>query len=214
MARRILLKMNAPWALANQIEEDEDRDIRLTSANWLDKSIQVQIKVSDNYSKAAVWQIRCEEVLEHNLKCLGASTIELTDDHPLLWKFRHDNASAYFNGTPSSALAVVGGLYEAHQREVGDWFSLQEFVNAGVLTSELLRSGNGLLAQGPIPLLEIYKEVTERHGIQVEIQSPYPPSGRMSSPARQNRLRNESKVLLIGESFITGIGWTASQKAT
>jgi len=55
---------------------------------------------------------------------------------------------------------------------------LQEFINAEVLTSELLHSGTGLVAQGPIPLLEIYEEVVERHGIEVEIQSPFRPSGR------------------------------------
>jgi len=61
---------------------------------------------------------------------------------------------------------------------VGEWFSLREFINAKVLTSALLQSGSGLLAQGPIPLLEIYEEVVERHGIEVEIQSPFRPSGR------------------------------------
>jgi len=74
--------------------------------------------------------------------------------------------------------AVVGNLYEAHRREAGEWYSLQEFINAEVLTSELLHSGTGLVAQGPIPLLEIYEEVVERHGIEVEIQSPFRPSGR------------------------------------
>jgi len=68
-------------------------------------------------------------------------------------------------------------------------YSLQEFINAEVLTSELLQSGSGLLTQGPIPLLEIYEEVAERHGIEIEMQSPFPPSGRMSSPSRQNSLQ-------------------------
>ena len=62
----------------------------------------------------------------------------------------------------------MGDLYEAHQGEVGEWFSLREFINAEVLPSALLHSGTGMLAQGPIPLLEIYEEVVERHGIEVE----------------------------------------------
>ena len=203
--------MNAPWALANKIEEDDDSSIRLTTATWSDRSLEFQLEISTLDADEKVWQLRCDDVLEHNLKSWIASSLELTDDHPLLWKFRYDSASAYFNGIPQNVLAAVGSLYEAHRRAVGEWFSLDVCVNRQIVTSELLQTGSGLLAQGPVPLLVVYKEALKSHGIVVEILSPYPPSGRMSSLALQNKLRNESKVLLIGDSFISGIGWTATE---
>jgi hypothetical protein len=154
----------------------------------------------------------CEEVLEYKLKDGVAQSVELTDDHPLLWKFRHDSASAYFSGSAPNVLAAVGALYEVHLREVGEWFNLEDCVNSQIVMSNLLLTGNGLLAQGPMPLLVKYKDALRSHGILVDIVSPYPAGGRMSSLELQNKLRNESKVLLIGDSFVTGVGWTVFER--
>jgi hypothetical protein len=203
--------MSNPWALANKIEQDDDNVIRLTNASWADESLELQIEISSFGSERQFWQIRCQNVLENDLKNGSASSLELTAEHPLLWKFRHDCASAYFNGAPPNALAAVGSLYEAHQHAVGAWFNLEACINSDVRTSDLLSLGNGLLAQGPIPLLAVYKDALSVHGINVEILSPYSPPSRMSSLELQNRLHNETKVLLIGGSFITGIGWTAKR---
>jgi hypothetical protein len=85
-------------------------------------------------------------------------------------------------------------------------------VNRQIATSDLLQTGNGLLAQGPVPLLVVYKEALKSHGIVVEILSPFPPAGRVSSLVLQNKLRKESKVLLFDDFFISGTGWTAFEK--
>jgi hypothetical protein len=51
--------------------------------------------------------------------------------------------------------------------------------------------------------------VLSKYSVEVEIVGPYPPGGRMSSAEVQNRLREETKALIIGDSYIAGIGWTA-----
>ena len=120
-----------------------------------------------------------------------------------------ERRSAFLYGAPADAYAAIGALYEAHQHAVGDWLSLETHLNTQIGLRKLLSGGNGLLAQGPLPLLTVYKDALSQYGVEVEIRSPYPPGGNISPPHTQQRLRNETRALLIGGSYVAGIGWTA-----
>ena len=208
-----LTAMDKLLALISEIGEDDDDDtvIRFGSVTPSGSGLELRLEVSTLNLEAntRTLEILCEDVLEYAIKNEAASSLVLTSDHPLLWRFTHDSASAFFYGIPTNAHAATGALYEAHRQAVDDWFGLESQLNGGMELSKLLSAGNSLLANGPLPLLAVYKNVLSQYGVEVEICNPYPPGGRMSPPNVQNRLRNETKALLIGDSHITGIGWTA-----
>ena len=195
-----------------QTGDDDDIAIRIESVANAGMGLELRLEVATVgfgvEESTRSFHIRCEELLEYSIKSRVATSLELTSDHPLLWQFTQDSTSAFFSGKPADAYAAVGALYEAHQNAVGDWFGLENYLNGSFIPRELLSGGYGLLAQGPVSLLAAYKDALRPHGIEVEIGKPSPPGGRMSSPDLQHRLRNESRALLIGDSWITGIGWT------
>jgi hypothetical protein len=205
--------MDKLLALISEIGQDDDDDtvIRFGSVARLGAGLELRFEVSTfNLDvKTRSLQIRCEDVLAYAIRDEAAPSLELTSTHPLLWRFAHDSASAFFYGAPADAYAAIGALYEAHRNAVGDWLSLEAHLNGQIGLRKLLSGGNGLLAQGPLPLLAVYKDALSQYGVEVEIRSSYPPGGNISPPHIQHRLRNETKALLIGDSYITGIGWTA-----
>jgi hypothetical protein len=205
--------MDKLLALISQVGEDDDDDtvIRIASVTTNGQGLELRLEVSTFNLEAntRTFAVRCEELLDYVIRDKVASSVVLTSNHPLLWRFTYDTASAFFYGVPANAYAATGALYEAHRNAVDDWFGLETQVNGGLKLSQLLSAGNGLLARGPIPLLSMYKDVLSQYQVDVEIVSPYPPGGRMGPPEVQNRLRNETKALIIGDSYVVGIGWTA-----
>ena len=206
--------MDSLLDLISEIGEDDGDDtvIQIVTVTKIGKGVELHLEVSTFGLEEITRKIevRCEEVLDCAIKNEVASSIILTSNHPLLWRFTYDSASAFFSGIPLDVYAATGALYEAHRHATDDWFGLETQLNGELKLSQLLSAGNGLLARGPIPLLTAYKDVLSQYSVEVEIVGSYPPGGRMSSEEVQNRLREESKALIIGGSYVAGIGWTAT----
>jgi hypothetical protein len=164
-------------------------------------------------SAQEIWEVRCEDVLAFVLRKGSACWVELTNDHPLLWEFRHESASAYFYRAPLNADAAVGALYEAHQNAIGSWIRFGQHLNSPPGLSKLLAAGNGLLAQGPVPLLALYKETLRPLGVEVDIRFSRPPQTWDGTHWRRLARENNTKVLLLSTSYVIGNGWAAEQTA-
>jgi hypothetical protein len=186
-----------------EADEEENLIIRFTHATWSDRSLQLQLAITVFGSAPESWEVRCEDVLAYALCSENAYSIELTEDHPLLWEYKHESASAYFYRAPVSADAAIGALYEAHENAVGSWIRFGQHLNSLPGLSKLLAAGNGLLARGPVPLLILYKETLHPHGVEVDI--------RFSGPPQLER--ESTKALLLGTSYVIGNSWLAEQTA-
>ncbi|MGA7629400.1 MAG: hypothetical protein WCB11_01455 [Terriglobales bacterium] len=194
--------------------DEEDIVIRLTDATWSGKSLELHLAVNVPDSAQEMWEVRCEDVLAHVLRNENECWLELTEDHPLLWEFKHQSASAYFYRAPVNAGAAVGALYEAHQNFVGSWIRFGEYLNCAPGLSKLLDAGNGLLAQGPLPLLTLYKETLLPHGVEVDIRFSRPPQMWDGTRWRKLKRENNAKALLLGtSSYVIGNRWSAEQTA-
>jgi hypothetical protein len=193
--------------------DEEDVVIRFIDASWSGTSLQLQLAVTIFDSAQEIWEVRCEDVLAYVLRNESACWLELTDDHPLLWEFKHESASAYFYRAPLNADAAVGALYEAHQNAVGSWIRFGQHLNSPPGLSKLLAAGNGLLAQGPMPLLILYKETLRSHGVEVDIRFSRPPQTWDGTHWWQLERENNTKAMLLGTSYVIGNTWVAEQTA-
>jgi len=193
--------------------DDEDLLIQITHATWSDISLQMQIVVSVNGTKEDTWILSCKNVLAQSLIREGMFSLQLVDDHPILWEFRQVNASAFFRGIPSNRDACVGALYAAHRRTVGFWINFGSQLNNSSRISELLETGDGLLAIGPIALLNAYREALAPYGVDVSIVGEH--RAHYWDGNVRKRLTDENVMaLLLGSSYLVGIGFTAEKQAT
>lgn len=205
--------MDKLLALIAEIGDEEDVLVRLKCAAWSGASLRLQLAVSELNSEVdsepGIWDVRCDDVLASVLSNEYAHWIELADDHPLLWDFKRESASAFFYKAPANPEAAVGALYEAHQKAVGPWISFGKHLNISPGLSKLLAAGNGLLASGPVPLLTLYKETLCSHGVDVDIRFAHPPKAWDGNHWRELEKENDTKALILGTSYVIGRGWAA-----
>jgi hypothetical protein len=210
-------KMDKLLALIAEIGDEEDVLIQLRSAMWSGTSLQLQFAVSelnsDVNSGSGIWDVRCEDVLAYAISNESAHWLELADDHPLLWDFKQESASAFFYNAPLNAEAAVGALYEVHRKAVGLWINFGKHLNSSPGLSKLLAAGNGLLAEGPLPLLTLYKDTLRSHGVELDIRFAHPRKVWDGSGWRELKTDNDSKALIMGTSYVIGSGWAAEQKS-
>lgn len=198
-------------ALIAEAGDEEDVVIRLSEAKWLGTSLQLHLAVTILDSAPETWKVRCEDVLVYTLRDESANWLELTGDHPVLWEFKQETASAYFYQAPVNADAAVGALYEAHQNAVGSWIRFGQHLNSPPGLSRLLAAGSGLLAEGPVSLLSLYKETLHRFGVTIDIRFTRSPQIWNGERWRQLAPENDMKALLLGTSYVVGSGWDAKQ---
>jgi hypothetical protein len=183
-------------------EDEEDILIRFLSAMWSERSFELRLGVFLNGSELGIWEVYCKDVFTYKLDDEDASSFKLMDDHPLLWKYKYESASAYFTGVPVDAEAAVGALYQDHENSVGSWIRFGHNLNGAQDLSGLLAGGHGLLANAPIPLLTLYKKTLSKYGVDVNWNRTY-----WSVP----KVGGDLQVLLIGSSYVVGQGWSAKK---
>ena len=199
-------------ALIAEANDEEDVTIRFAGATWSAASLQLELAVSLSDSVPAIWEVRCQDVLASALCDMDANWLELLDDRPLLWEYKCESAKAFFYRAPVSADAAVGALYEAHQNAVGPWISFGRYLNRAPSLSKLLAAGNGLLAGGPVPLLNTYKETLCPHGVKPDLRFTHPPRAWDGTQWRQLE-RQGTKALILSDSYVVGNGFAARQKS-
>jgi len=124
---------------------------------------------SDAYQS---WEVECVDFLEQALSLGQCEGFELQFDHVLLWSYVQPEASVTFYGEADDYLAVVGALYDRHLELVGNWIPFGRFMNGN--TVEMIRGRFGMLADGPMPLVESYSQVLESFNIGTKIAEPKP----------------------------------------
>ena len=124
---------------------------------------------SDAYQS---WEVECVDFLEHELSLGQCEGVDLQFDHIFLWSYIYPHASVSFYGEADDHIAVVGALYERHLELVGDWIPFGRFMNGN--TIEMIRGRYGMLAEGPMPLIESYAQVLQKFNIDARIAEPKP----------------------------------------
>jgi hypothetical protein len=118
------------------------------------------------------WEVECVGLLEHQISLGECEGFDLQYDHVLLWPYIYPKASVSFYGEAKDHLAVVGALYKRHMELVGNWIRFSRFMNGN--TIEMVRGRYGMLAEGPMPLVESYAQVLEAFDISARITDPKP----------------------------------------
>ncbi|HET9365736.1 MAG TPA: hypothetical protein VFP71_12070 [Candidatus Angelobacter sp.] len=184
-------------AIKNIDDEEEDILINFQSIILDEGSLKTRLALGLAGDPPQRWDVHCGHVLSYNLQYGFANFFDLSDEHPVLWEFKHMNASAFFLGIPTDIPAALHALQQAHEKLCSSWIPFSRYFH--VPLPDLLAAGHGLLARGPIELLEQYRSTLSQFGTSVSICSSYMPRNDAE----------EIKVLFIGSSYIVGSQWGA-----
>lgn len=158
-------------------------------------------------SSKQTWQVVCSDPREHRLSLGTCSNLSLNQEHVLLWPYTAPKTSTSFHGLAKDPLAVVGALYQRHVELVKSWFPFQRFFNMNPV--ELISAGYGMLAEGPLPLLEGYTQVLNEFGLNAGMAEPRPVAhwnGERWVPETNNL-----SVLLLDDSYVVSPSFEANR---
>lgn len=100
------------------------------------------------------FELRCTEVKDHHLSVGYVDDIDFKSEHPLLFNYAGPQGSLFFSSAPASAEQVFYELNDVVASRFAGWVEPSMLLHG--TPSEIvgrLRSGYGLLAEGPVSVL-------------------------------------------------------------
>lgn len=104
------------------------------------------------------------------------------------------------------ASSLLGALVEAQRDAVGNWFPLDRFLNLPGRSTDILRGGHGLLAEGPVSLLDTFGRVLDNHNINHSSLAPRDPVWWNGDQWITET--DQLHALIVGDSFVVAPSFT------
>ena len=204
-------------------EFEENGGVVLAAARWAHPACELvlDVRTGDEARPREAWRVRCADTRASRLASEWVDSPYLADEHPLLLPYVQRQAKLYVRGRAADARLVVADLYAAHAAVTGLWYPFEAFFNSGgphavllnqgggLPLAELLGGGSGLLAEGAVGVLAAYAAVLEEHDIEPSVIGERPPL-RWLDGAWQPEA-TDLRVLVLGESYVLGAGFTAER---
>jgi len=133
------------------------------------------------------------------------SFVHFTNEHPVLWNFNSIHGDLYFNGEVSNPEKVFSDLYKVHDKLYAGLIPFESYFNTGIDVLKVLNAGSGLIAKGPVKILDCYAAILAKHGIKHSIIEMHEPKYWTGKEFVMYDGREE--ILLIGESYFVGNGF-------
>src|SRR5512146_1372041 len=165
-----------------------------------DLTRDVKLGFDDPDLPSRTWRILCKDVRTYCIRNESTDTLESVSEHPVLLPFLASHVQLSFQGHPTDPLALIGDLYLAHQRTTQGWLALEDYLNSLLDVETLLASGNGIIAEGPKPLLEAYASVLRAHECTYSFIAERPPRRWLGGQWQDEPLA--LKALLCGTSYV------------
>ncbi|MBL8821885.1 MAG: hypothetical protein JNJ77_04800 [Planctomycetia bacterium] len=142
--------------LSESVYEDLDGHIVTVSNDG--KTYRIIFECDDwcGQERRRRFELIFQDVAEANATPSTCEYLHIVDEHPLLWQHNDESVSMFFSSALSEPQSLLGQLYEAHEALFGGWRKLSDYWYA---SSGLLRTGYGLLAEGPRRVIEEYARV-------------------------------------------------------
>lgn len=165
--------LNDLLSVTNSSDFDEYGTIDLVGLRIARNMIlSLDIRIGGYADAPQSWEVECEGVLENQVSFGPCDGCDLYRDHVLLWPYIYPHSSVSFYGEAENHLAVVGALFKRHLELVENWIPFDRFLNRNPV--EMIRGRYGMLADGPLPLIESYAKVLDSFGLSAGISNPRP----------------------------------------
>lgn len=187
--------------------DPEDISISITKLDFETNKLNFILRVAgfgyndeDNYD--CRWTVNVVQYRTSKISLDFASSISISDTHPLLWKFSDKQSELYFNGDCNDADKLFLDLYRTHKVYFEGLTDFEDTINQPDNFEQLLKSKNGLLATGPNKLMNVYADVLAKHGLTYSITGDRVPT--FWDGEKHVVETGHAKVLFIDSSYIVG----------
>jgi len=177
-------------AILSSREFEDAGTCRLRSVSFDGDSLLMSLEIVTGSAETATerWEITAEQVRKHRFERVYDDRLLESVDHVLLIGYREQIATLYFAKLECDPDTLFGALARRLSEFSKGWLDVEDFVNRSAVRSSF---GSGCLANGPVPLLELFKEEVEARG----------GTGRIVG-ARDPVDGRGPKVLIFGESYV------------
>ncbi|MVN23524.1 hypothetical protein GO621_18550 [Mucilaginibacter sp. HMF7410] len=186
--------------------DPEDLDIVIKKVDYQASNPKLDIQVSvhgyheqDNFVQR--WNIETIQYRQSKFSLDYSSSLEISNDHPILWQFSDYQSSIYFSGNCSDPNLMFIDLYKLHKSLFEGLISFEETLNQGNdFCNFISNSTSGLLANGPKKLLVKYGEILKKYNLNYTIIGDRIPT-YWNGEKHETEVGN-AKVLFIDSSYI------------
>ena len=168
-----------------------------------DPSFKIQVSgfgYNDEENYVLEWIIKTVQFRSSRISFDTASSIEISNNDPLLWYYSDKHCSLYFNGSCCDTDKLFIDLYRIHNSIFNGLSNFEDTLNQPNNFDNLIQSKNGLLASGPRKLLDKYATVLDKHNILYSIIGDRVP--QYWDGEKHIDETGNAKVLFIGSSYI------------
>ena len=132
-----------PQVVAARLGQDDELVLTLECDDWV------------SLTHRRTFNLSCKNIRESNLEVGAIGGLAFVTDHPVLMPQIGAQGQLFFSSAPSSPEEVFYLTHRVLTDIFGPWRTPQEFLNGGPeALYGYLKGGSGLLARGPIPMLE------------------------------------------------------------
>jgi hypothetical protein len=130
------------------------------------------------------------------------SSARFDPKHPLLLLDIKEAHDLFFAAAPADPESTAAALREAHRRISGGFADIPRYLNTQLPNvADFLRKGNGLVARGPLPLLDAYRAVLESHQCRPSLIREIGGSPNIRPPSSSKVLVLSPDVAIRGDNF-------------
>jgi hypothetical protein len=127
------------------------------------------------------YRVHCRGKLESRFVDPDFGSCSLQTKHPLLDYYLEARDTLSFHGTAQDPDRLLRSLEELSVRQSDGWRPLSTYFNPQINSLDLLKSGSGVLLEGPRSLLSKAKDLLASYGIEASIleRKPVAPSAQV-----------------------------------
>ncbi|MFT3746091.1 MAG: hypothetical protein QM785_17605 [Pyrinomonadaceae bacterium] len=187
-------------AKVTSVDFEDYGSFKITQISGNDDEIALDclITIDDDGDFPKSWIVKASGVRKNAVSLGWVDNVSFHTDHVLLKEFSDPVLRLGFRGVPENPLAVLGSLYKSHVEYSNSWIDFSAFFHDREVTS-LLKSGFGVLAEGPKSFVDIYDGVLRSYGIETKISGTRDPVEWSGSEFKEYP---KLKVLVFDHRFV------------
>ena len=187
--------------------EPYDPFIRVDAVDLSGDDALLSISVRDHHGTLewSRWEVKVPGLRDYRILEAYGDLQVFAGDHVLALQHTDAQTDLFFRGKPSSPDEVVGQLLIAHREVTGGWFAFDRFLNETCNPEELFELGYGVLAKGPVFLLEAYEKVLSGASLKANLVNPRPAGSWNGEKWVEDK--TPLHVLVLGESYFVAEGF-------
>lgn len=193
-------------AILDAADFDEDGGIEIIAIELLGNDLNLKIELWGGLYgiPRQEWKLECRCVKDYRLQPSNKVGLEVITEHPLLFPHNKVQSELFFNGTTDNLKGLLADLMIAHNKIVGTWFSLKDFLHQVPCLTHVPYIKNsdfkfGLLAKGPDIVMQEYLKVMEQYKIEANIINKQ--ESKIWDGETWVASSNDNVVLFIGDNY-------------